>query len=251
MSVESAAFDSLASPAGESPWPHRPWPAPPGVHTLHLAGLRRPLFASGDVGLLARPIVALTGGRLRCSPSARRAQRLAGALARAGVVVAATAHVAFGLGVLAAAAAVGGAVVGMLHSSMASSFRPPLEVGGGSALWLSIFPVGYCGRVVVHDWTYDGPDAADRTLGTLAAAVVVCDTDGLPDAFDVAQAAVVAGRPVFFPRGAARRWPASLAHANVALGLSMARVLQALVGLVAPGGGSPSSAVHQRPAAGA
>jgi len=122
----------------------------------------------------------------------------------------------------------------MLHTAITASFRPPLEQGASPALWLSIFPAGYVGRVVVRDWVYDGPDAADRALGTLAAAVVVADTGGFPDAFDVAQAAIVAGRPVFFftVATAARRWPTSLAYPSVTLGSSVPQVLRALAPLL-------------------
>ena len=62
---------------------------------------------------------------------------------------------------------------------------------------------------------FEGPDVADRLLGTLAAAVIVIDALGLPDAYYVAETAIRKGRPVFFHPRSQARWPAPLDRPGV------------------------------------
>jgi DNA processing protein len=200
-------------------------PALPHIETIQSLGLRRPLFSSGEASLLERPLVAVVGAKCLSPATAGIARRMARALVRAGFVVASQAQSRGGRLTLAAAITAGGAVVGMLDAPFPASFVPPLQAPAGRALWLSIFERS---RYLLSE----GPDAGDRALGAIVAAVVVTDTGGLPDAFYVAEAALAAGRPVFFPRHAAPFWPGSMARPGVRVGCSPAGILKALAPLL-------------------
>lgn len=189
------------------------------VQSLLLPELGRPLFCRGALSLLDRPIVTLAGAH-RALPGARSfGRRLAASLAAAGFAVAAAADTPAGQDVLSSAAE-HGAVVGMLYGALTASFHPPVAAPADASLWISIF------QTPEHVWVH-GIDAADRLLGTLSTAVVVLDTGGVPDAFYVAESAVRAGRPVFFPRAAAVRWPSRLGTA-APVGASLGTILDAL-----------------------
>lgn len=108
----------------------------------------------------------------------------------------------------------------MLYRALAASVAAPVVARADASLWLSIFPTPE------HLWAF-GIDAADRALGTLSTAVVVLDTGGAPDAFYVAEAAVRAGRRVFFSRAAAFRWPSRLGTA-ADVGASVGTILDSL-----------------------
>src|SRR5262249_38691781 len=145
--------------------------------------------------------------------------RLARALARAGFVVAVPAYAASDHIVLRAAASAG-LLAGLLDTRLGAAFTPPVAAADDAALWLSLESPSDRSRVVDRD-------VADRALGALAAGVVVTDLGGVPDAYYVAETALRAGRPVFFPRDAAAGWPGSLKRPGVCFGRSPAKLLRA------------------------
>src|SRR5262249_45468210 len=140
-------------------------------------------------------------------------------LAPPGFVFAVPAYVASDHVVLRAAASAG-LVAGMLDIRLGADFTPPVAVADDAALWLSLGSPSDRSRVVDRD-------VADRALGALAAGVVVTDLGGVPDAYYVAETALRAGRPVFFPRDAAAGWPGSLKRPGVCFGRSPAKLLRA------------------------
>ncbi len=187
----------------------------------------RTAFALGARGLLERPMVVVTGAGIPGPDSHRLAVRAAGLLARAGLVVGAAVDHRFGREVLAAAVRAGAPILGMLHRAFPRDFVPPVEAPAGSALWLSIFGEG--------GWRREGPDAADRLLGALAAAVLVIDDRGLPDALYIAEMALSRRRPVLFYGRAGAFWPGPLDRPGVSLRCTVPAMVRALSHLRPPG----------------
>ena len=116
-----------------------------------------------------------------------------------------------------------------LNPPGAAATPVPRATPAGAALWVSIFePAFYL--------LTEGPDAGDRALGALAAAVVVTGQSGWPDAYYVAEMAMTVGRAVFFPRAVAACWRGRrLEGAGVCIGRSQERILALLGPLLGEG----------------
>jgi hypothetical protein len=102
----------------------------------------------------------------------------------------------------------------MVGDPVTPPFAPPVVAPADTTLWLSIFESRKRAAL-------EGIDTEERALGALATAVVVMDSGGVHGAYDVAETAATAGRPVFFTRTAAASWPSRVgtgAHVGTSLG---------------------------------
>lgn len=175
---------------------------------VQLAYVRAPLFAAGDLGLLASRLVTIVGTRHPSAAGVARASRLARELVRAGVVV--VSGLALGIDAAAhrAAIAAGGrtiAVAGTPLDVVYPARHALLQVTiAREHLLLSPFAPGAA-------ITRGNFPRRDRVLAELAAAVVVIEAGDGSGTLHTAAHALRLGRPLFLARSLLRTkatWPA-------------------------------------------
>lgn len=188
VKVVSRRIETIAASALEYPQP-----------LLDLVTIPDPLFAIGDITALRKPMVSIVGTRNATAYGLRTARSIAGALARAGVVI----------------------VSGMARGIDAAVHRAALEAGGSTIAVLGTgvdvpYPVGHtelhriiCERGLVLSETGSGAMAhkgsfpkRNRIIAALGRATIVIEAGHKSGALNTANHALELGRPLAAVPGA-------------------------------------------------